>query len=492
MKNAALRAPSRDYADATLASIQKKFDTLVAEGAGAKTLEKVLVDAYTAKNRAIRNLDWQALNPRTIEKDYLLPRKEISYFVLDNWVRHLFLPDLRASVTGQLFMFGLGRVFSSYNDIGVQRNSDADVNLVVDDALSRADFSYLARKLDGFAGTMMDLFAISIEINPEFTLLRQSEVIANLQHPDPVKRRKHQLFYKSNAKSIHVFKDHAAIRKAIFTPIQGLPDSQLFEHFLGLGSAKPSLMKLRMDVEPLPIVVDGSGERVIVRNVIGSQAFARYCRTALPRTLFIAPPDWVFSMKYFVNRVYDYVCAMRNAGYDMPDIGFEAPKNGEADPDFLFVRNAHKLMLYLQELSEISTGSFGTAGDFTYMSKRRLLRFMELEGDKFILDFENMVISGKLLLATNQEKYLALKTKIVAKARDRFIEGPTADFDRLPKGFDYELIHKDDRNFKICVPYSWGDLGFFAFGVVASRISQIVETRLVPALSRLDAKGVRK
>ena len=70
-----------------------------------------------------------------------------------------------------------------------------------------------------------------------------------------------------------------------------------------------------------------------------------------PKSLRISPPDWYFSMKYFVNRVYDYVCAMQNAGYSLEEIGFDrvSPELG-VDPDYRFLRNAHRTMLYFQEL----------------------------------------------------------------------------------------------------------------------------------------------
>ncbi|HET7839727.1 MAG TPA: hypothetical protein VFL04_08200 [Rectinemataceae bacterium] len=473
------------YRDEGLAASQRELDALAARGAAAAVLEKRILEAFASKDRAIHNHDWQALDPRTIEAEFLMPRKEAFHFALTNWTRHIFLPGLKPAVADKLLMFGLGRIFSTYNDVGVQRNTDADVNLVVGDAMTDADLAYLARRLGLFAQAMRERFGVTIEIDREFTLLRLKTVMANLADSDPARRRKCELFYKSVSNSIHVFQDNASIRGRIFSRVKALPDTELFEHFLGLGSARPSFMKIRKDAEPLPIVVDGSGEKVVAWNVIGSQAFAKYWRVALPRTVFVSPPDWVFSMKYFVNRVYDYVCAMRNCGYDLRRIGFDAGCDGSLDPDYLFVREAHKLMLYLQELNELSTCSFGVKGDYSYVSRRRMRRFMELGGEKFVADFESMVLGGGMIQGSNRTKYLELRQKVVAKARDRLIEGPIDGYGRLPAGLDYELVFKDDNEYRICLPYTWADLAFFAFSVIAARMSQIVENRLVPALRGL-------
>ena len=98
------------------------------------------------------------------------------------------------------------------------------------------------------------------------------------------KRNSSRSFYKANAKSLYIIRDHEKIRRSVFSKVERLPDGILFEYFLGLESAKPSLMKLRMDREPLPIIADGSGECLRVRNVIGSAAFGRYCRSLFPRS----------------------------------------------------------------------------------------------------------------------------------------------------------------------------------------------------------------
>jgi hypothetical protein len=188
-------------------------------------------------------------------------------------------------------------------------------------------------------------------------------------------------------------------------------------------------------------------------------------------------------MKYFVNRVYDYVGAMRCLGHSLEAIGFDAPepKLG-ADPDYRFLRNAHKLMLYLQELITIVIGSYGTRCDYSFISRSRFLRFAEINGDKFRRDFEDMVMGGDLLLHSEKKDYLELKAKIVLKARDRFIELRAGQEAHLPPGLDFETVYRDDHCMKICLPYSWADLGYYVLSRIASRIGRIVDARLVPRL----------
>ena len=118
-------------------SLQERFDALVRGGADLRARRKFINDVFLAKNRAIRDLDFRTLDPKSIEDDYLRPRKDLSSFVLRNWVNGVFLPSLKPDLTGELFLFGLGRMFSAYNDVGVQSCSDADLTFVLTDAVDR-------------------------------------------------------------------------------------------------------------------------------------------------------------------------------------------------------------------------------------------------------------------------------------------------------------------------------------------------------------------
>jgi hypothetical protein len=193
-------------------------------------------------------------------------------------------------------------------------------------------------------------------------------------------------------------------------------------------------------------------------------------------------------MKYFVNRVYDYVGAMRGLGHSLEEIGFDRVEPGLGmDPDYRYLRSAHKLMLYLQELVTITMGSYSSEGDYSYISRARFLRFMELGGDKFKRDFDGMVVRGGLLFQSGEGQYRQLRQRIESKARDRYLTGRAADLALFPPDFRYEVVHLDSHDYKILVPYSWGDLGFFVFSTIASRIAGIVEGRLMPRLPSFGA-----
>ncbi len=470
--------------------LQERYDALTREGADLKARRKFITAVFLAKNRAIRDRDFRTLEPRSIESDYLRPRKDLSSFVLRNWVNGVFLPSLKPGLADDLFLFGLGRMFSAYNDVGVQSCTDADLNFVIKNGVSPANRALLEKELLKLRKEVFDLFGILIEFNPDYTIQDETALDAAFTNPDPAKRLGSALFYKSNEKSIFVFKDHPDLRVKLFSRVSSLPDSCLFEHFLGAQSGKNSFMKIRMDREPLAVLEDFTCEQTQTRAVIGSRSFGQYCFKNLRKAPFLSPPVWYFSMKYFVNRVYDYVCAMRNVGYSLEQIGFDSEDSrGGPDPDYFFLRNAHKLMLYLQELIQLSVTSYGMECDYSYISRPRFLRLMEINGDKFRENFEELVVGGGLLQPSSREKYRRLKRKIREKARDRFLEGEIEELRRLPKGFRYETIFRDSARFRACVPYSWADLGYFVFNILAVRICQIVDTRLVPPLNRLDLEA---
>ncbi len=468
---------------ASIAEAHARLNELAAAGASPAELERFIVDVFTERNRAIRNADFQRLDPRTVTEDYLRPRAELYRFVVVLWIRLIFLPSLKPKVASELFMFGLGRLFSSYNDMGVQHCTDVDLNIVTGNGLAKADMDGLAKGLGAVKARLRELFGIDLEIDPGYTILKAKEVAARLAHEDEWIREANARFYKSNERSISVIKDHVEIREALFSLVQAEPDGRIFENFLGLKGSKPSYAKLRAGSERLSIIAEG-GERVLAGAVIGSKPFEAYCRRTLPQGRFLSPPDWVFSMKYFVNRVYDYVGAMRCRGYSLEEIGFDAPDaHLDMDPDYRFLRNAHKLMLYLQELITIVIGSYGGPRcDYGYISRSRFLRFMEINGDKFRRDFEDMVMGGDLLLQSEKRDFLALKRKVAAKARDRFLELKAAELALLPPGFAFETVHRDAYCSRINVPYSWADLGYFVFSRIASRVGRIVDSRLVPRL----------
>jgi len=488
------------YFDTGFHALQKQLDALASasaakdgppgassgHGAGEGDVERFIHAVHVEKNRAIRNQDFSKLDPATVAEDYLLPRRDLCFFVVDNWLSHVFLPSLGPAALEGMLVFGIGRLFSSYNDMGVQRSTDVDINIVVRDNLPAASRADLVRRLRDLRKTLLERFRINLELDGSFTVLGAGEIRARMGSRDAATKLRSLLFYKSNAASLHVIKDEASLREAVFAPVEGLPDALLFENFLGLANPGTSFTKLLSGRTGLPILVDGSCEKVVVETAIGARSFSRNWRRFFSPALHVSPPEWHFSMKYCVNRVYDYVCAMQNLGYSLEEIGFNdpSPELG-VDPDYRFLKNAHRMMLYFQELEELVMGSFSTEADFSYVSRARFMRFMEIDGDKFKRDFSDMAAKGELLRASEKTVFRSLKRKIEAKARDRYATGKVAMLRLLPAGFAYETVFKDKTDFKIRVPYTWSDLGYFVFDAVASRMDRIVMRKIVPTLPGL-------
>jgi hypothetical protein len=477
------------YSDPRFLELQEKLEGIASASTaevGEGAVERFIHDVHVEKNRAIRNQDFSLLAPATVAEDYLLPRRDLVFFIVENWLRYVFLPSLSPLTLEGLFVFGIGRLFSSYNDTGVQRSTDVDINFVVRDDLPTPSRTELLRQLRALRKTLLERFRINLELDTSFSVLSVGEIRARMGSKDAATKLRSLLFYKGNAESLHVIKDEESLREAVFAQLRELPDAFLFENFLGLANPGTSYMKVLSGRTRLPILVDGSCERVEVETAIGMRSFAQQWRRFFSPSLHIAPPEWHFSMKYCVNRVYDYVCAMQNLGYGLEEIGFTDLSSGQGvDPDYRFLKNAHRMMLYFQELEELVMGSFSTETDCSYVSRSRFMRFMEIDGEKFKRDFSDMAIKGDLLYASEKTVFRSLKRKIEAKARDRYASGKVAMLRRLPAGFECETVFKDKTDFKIRVPYTWSDLGYFVFDAVASRIDRIVMGKIVPTLPGL-------
>lgn len=461
------------------------MEKLSRAGIAAADLAERVRALHTERNRSIRNVDFRRLDPASVADDYLLPRKDLHRFVVEAWIRHIFLPSLSERVRGSILLFGLGRLFSAHNDLGVQHSTDVDLNAIARDDLPARDFSALAAALARLRLDLHDGFGIVLELHPDFSLLRESKVLARLDSAVKSERIAAFLFYKAHERGIRILQDEAGIRERIFSRVRGLPDACLFEYFLGIRGSRNAFCRVRSG-EPLGIGQDACGPAAQVRTVIGSRSYDLWCRRLFPARLMVSPPEWHFSMKHFVNRVYDYACAMRGLGYSLRDIGFTGRSGpGGADPDWLYLRNAHKLMLHLRELTQNTLGSYAADVDSSYISRARFLRFVEVCGDRFRADFSGLMLEGGLIPPSQVPRYKALQAKIRGRARDRFMEGPRHDLAAFPPGFRYESTFKDAHSYRICVPYSWADLGYYSLATIAERVARIVECRLLPLLPRL-------
>lgn len=488
------------YHDASYLIHEVQLTSLAGSGASFREIGKAIERIFVKQNRRIRDLDYKQLDPKAIADNYLLPRKDLNRFVVENWVQRIFLAGLTKKTQAALFMFGLGRLFSTYNDLGAQHSTDVDLNLIVDDALPQRNIDALVTGLKRLQHEFHSRFGIVLELHPLYMIQRESKVLDNLNLGTEKDRIASILFYRTNEKSMRILKDHPAIRENIFSRVRQLPDACMFEHFMGFSTGKSSYAKLRSNSEPLFIGLDGCCENLAVHTVIGSRSFGYWHRRHFPQGLFVSPPEWHFSMKYFVNRVYDYICAMRNAGYSLEQLGFnpsQDPANMGTldktrnsgflgmDPDFLYIRNAHKLMLYLQELIQSGIGAYGIEVDCSWMSGTRFTRLVEQCGNDFLSDFEILVINGGLLRPSEAERYFFLHKKIKTRSKDRYLQGPIENLNTLPKGLRFYVLYNEGSRFKICIPYTWSDLAFFAFNAISVHIAQIVEGKILPTLARM-------
>ncbi len=393
-----------------IAAAKSRLDELAASDSGPEDLERFIVDVFVERNRSIRNADFQRLDARAVSDDYLKPRAELYRFIVTEWIRLIFIPSLKPRVAGELFMFGLGRLFSSYNDMGCQHCTDVDLNIVAGDALSKADLDYLAARLEELRRRLYELFGIVLEIDPAYTILKAGEVAARLAHADEEIREANARFYKSNEKSIHVIKDHASIREGLFSLVRSEPDCRIFENFLGIKGSKPSYAKLRAGSERLGIIAEG-GEKVLAAAIIGSKPFDAYCRKSLPPGPFLSPPDWVFLDEVLreprlrlhrrdaLPRPLARGDRLRRAATERgrrsgprgrwgrrEDAGLDAGRaaaTGRGDgPRLPLPAQRAQADALPQELITISIGSYGGAKcDYSYISRSRFLRFMEINGD---------------------------------------------------------------------------------------------------------------
>lgn len=488
------------YRDTSYLDHEVQLEALSGSGATTREISKAIERIFVKQHRLIRDLDFKQLDPKAIADNYLLPRKDLNRFVVENWVRNIFLAELPKKTQTAVFMFGLGRLFSTYNDLGAQHSTDVDLNLIVDDTLPQRSIDAIATGLKRLQHEFHSRFGIVLELHPRYMLQRESQVLANLNLGSEKERIASALFYRTNEKSLRILQDHPTIRENIFSRVRQLPDACMFEHFMGFSAGKASYAKLRSNSEPLVIGLDGTCDNLAVHTIVGSRSFGYWHRRHFPQGLFVSPPEWHFSMKYFVNRVYDYICSMRNAGYSIEQLGFRpsaspASKTTRSrtnrvdsigmDPDFLYIRNAHKLMLFLQELIQSGIGAYGIEVDCSWMSGARFTRLVEQCGNDFLADFETLVISGGLLRPSEAERYRFLQQKIQTRSKDRYLEGPLDKLKTLPDGLRFDVLNNEGSRYKICIPYTWSDLAFFAFNAISVHIAQIVEGKMLPTLPKM-------
>jgi hypothetical protein len=176
---------------------------------------------------------------------------------------------------------------------------------------------------------------------------------------------------------------------------------------------------------------------------------------------------------------------MLKKGYSLQDIGF----TGVADPDYRFLCNAHKLMLYLQELIENemkAIGSFNEYSDYSYISDERFTKFISKHKDSFSKNIDAMIMAGDLLLYTQKKTYTYLKNCIADQDRrnDRMLRGLAGELRDLHKAYlGSETKDMDSSEPKLIIPYTSVDLGYYIFDAITKRMQGIMKEKLLSPLS---------
>ncbi|HCM28936.1 MAG: hypothetical protein A2Z99_18860 [Treponema sp. GWB1_62_6] len=470
------RAPR--YRNPSFHVYQKRLDTVQIT---RKQYESFLTAFFHDQDKALATFDFIRINPQSITKAILIPRQDLYFFTIYNWIKHIFVPSLEPRIAENLLIFGLGRIFSSYNDTGVQYCTDADLNFVVSDSLTDGDMKSLKDKVDKLREMILEAFNLLIEVNSDFTVQSVRAIHGKMESDDEKLRTATALFYKGNDSSLFVLHDNAELRELVFSRTRSLPDCHLFTLFLGDNVSKSTFTRLRADVTGLSIFSDRTRTIETVRNVIGSKSFSLKCRRLWAIHSELHPGEWYFSMKYMVNRVRDYVSALLWEGYSLAEIGF----TGATDPNFLFITKAHTGMLYLQELIYRKLDSFDHATDYTYISSSRFNMFTQIMGEKFYRDFRD--IAWGLLLRSQQKKYDMLEERIRANDRGRIISGTHGHIRNVLRMYDgpHELVFQDTYNMKVCLPYTAADLGYFALNTITDRMISILDTIILPSQAKL-------
>ncbi|PKL07380.1 MAG: hypothetical protein CVV51_14410, partial [Spirochaetae bacterium HGW-Spirochaetae-7] len=141
---------TQDYRDTSYHELENELDARSSGGASLEELSSIIEKTYVRRNRTIRDVAFHRLDPASVEDDYLYPRKDLNRFAVENWIRRIFLGGLEQRIVDRLFVFGLGRLFSTYNDLGAQHATDIDLNIVVEDSLPAKDMA-------GLSGGLADL-----------------------------------------------------------------------------------------------------------------------------------------------------------------------------------------------------------------------------------------------------------------------------------------------------------------------------------------------
>ncbi|MDR1452408.1 MAG: hypothetical protein LBJ25_00325 [Candidatus Margulisbacteria bacterium] len=327
---------------------------------------EILKNKYTTFNNEMADLQNITYDEPQIK---LLHTKLLKEFVIKTYVEDIMLPELFAKHEGledSMFMFGFGRLLSEYNKLGASTSSDMDSNVIVgsvaDFDISNAvvcDEKYVDAMTKAIELAQKELAQCDIELenNPEFTVRSfedfEDAIMLNGRE-SPAEARQKQLntqFYLSIQNEYYTFyaptktNEHGETIEGTFLsrietardlsdqdPVRAIFDETL--NVSGKYSIEIIHGKTIMSNRGLPIDKDINGNDIRVSEVIGSGKERQ--------------DNWYFSMKYTVNRFYDFLPKVNSYNDKHPKDKISLADIGLTYEDELFIKNMNHLMQALQ------------------------------------------------------------------------------------------------------------------------------------------------
>jgi hypothetical protein len=407
------------------------------EGIGVTGKARKLMEIQMARQTEIDKLTEISYGePQT----KLLHTKLLNKFVIKTFVEEIFLPDLfnkYPDLKDSMFMFGFGRLLSEYNKLGASAGSDVDSNIIVDFTKTGAvlcENEAVAKILEEELGYVQivfkEYFNMDFEIDEYFTVRTFAEFEDAISSGDPATNKNLQ-FYLSIQKDYYRFSAPTGPLESAFlehieatrkmhgqTPVQAI-----FEETLN-DSGKYSIgiihgaVKTETDAKRQLTIAGGKK----VREVIGSGKEE--------------PDNWYFSMKYTVNRFYDFLYKLESLKGTEYEVGLADV--GLTPDDVLFIKNANNMMLVLQNYAYTRHPE-----DCSYLSAED---FQELyvQAD-FPQGLKYLYIGDGLLLPDNFQTAFNIaveKTEIFLNPLTKGVVGITKKYKELGHEFFQKLDKK--------------------------------------------------
>jgi hypothetical protein len=302
----------------------------------------------------------------------LLHTKLLNEFLIKTFIEEIFLPDLfdkYPHLENSMFMFGFGRLLSEYNKLGASAGSDMDSNVIVGSVQETGsiicenenDVETIKEELKLAQEILAAYLHLDMEIDEEFTV-RTFDEFEEIILTDSIEAQfyisiqtDYYCFYTPPTIIEVDFQKSISIAREIFnqSPIQAIFEENLnksSKYSIGIIHNKAKAQSGK--TQKLKTI---NGESV--REVIGSG--------------YEQPDNWYFSMKYTVNRFYDFLYKLESLKGTSDEVTLADAGLDQADA--LFIKNAHNMALALQNYAlelHPENGGYLSAADFQELYSR--------------------------------------------------------------------------------------------------------------------------